>query len=126
MSEPAQVHCLALVTHETDYRLCWLFREYLDMPWVLSDPLRLERPDRPRCEFSRYTYSGQYTLTSNKCENGILVEKYRTVDYLMLIEKEMSPEDIAELIKKIKTIPNLSTAFLLPVDRGLLSLLKMV
>lgn len=126
MIGPTQVQCLAMVTHENDYRLCWLFREYLDIPWVLAHPLSLERKDRPICEFSRFSHSGLFTLIANKCENGILLEKHRAVDYLMLIEQEISSDEISELIKKIKTLPNMSTAYILPMDRSILSILNMV
>ena len=58
-------------------------------------------------EFNAYSFFSNenncvYSLLSNHCAEGVLIEKFRMLDYFFIISAENHPLDNGELIRKIK------------------------
>jgi len=118
--EPGQV--IALVSSEPDYRLCWLMLQHLNIHWVLSPPLHKDYLPGPGQDFTRYISEDKHILISNKCDNGVLFDKYRTVDYWILLHTSADQTDATAWCNRLREVPGICAAFVTPTEKQLTTL----
>lgn len=109
-----------LVSVQKDYRICWLINKQLgvdlvrqpDFSYVLTEgdsPLSIpvfyyENPD---IYFSM-------ALISNRIDGNVLFAEPKSMDYLLLFKNPGEQYDLPMTIEKIRSIPQVQAAFLLP------------
>ena len=109
---------IGISSHENDYRLIWAINTKLHTAFVKIDNFRALDGTGAENEFSRYFFDDEdryfsYYIISNRCNNGYMVPEYRMVDYFMFLKGEIAPGFAEEMIRKLKQVEIISTAFLI-------------
>jgi hypothetical protein len=98
--------------------LIWAINTKLHTAFVKIDNFRALDGTGAENEFSRYFFNDEdryfsYYIISNRCNNGYMVPEYRMVDYFIFLKGEVDPAFPEELIRKLKQVDIISTAFLI-------------
>lgn len=106
--------------HSRDYKFCWLINNFLDLNFIRQDSIQLKTKNIAS-EFANYTYTDDnsrlaYTLLTNRGTQGFLLPEQKQADYLIKIEGGFSHTEEVEMIKKIKRIDAVLTAFIIDVN----------
>lgn len=113
---------IGISSHENDYRISWALNEYLGLHFVKDENYRSFHPKlNDFQEFSTFTYTDaadkSYRLIANRCENGFLLEELKNIDFFMVLDRlESTTEDITGLVKQIRAIPFVATAFIVETN----------
>lgn len=107
---------IGICSHEKDYRLCWEINKMLDIGLERGDNITLNTSDGELMTFSLYfcncsETNNYFHLLSNKSSNGVLITEQKKVDYFLKIKGNISPEYMGVLIKKLRKIPIVLTAY---------------
>ncbi|MDQ3193035.1 MAG: IPExxxVDY family protein [Bacteroidota bacterium] len=111
---------IGISCHARDYKFCWMINKLLELNFVRQDSLELKTKNITS-EFALYTCFDEdkhleYTLLSNKGINGVLLPEQKQADYLFKVEGGFSRSQVTELIKEIKKIDAVLTAFNIDVN----------
>jgi len=110
---------IGISSHENDYRISWAINNTLGFNFIKTNNHKaFHKKFNETQEFSMYISSSDenspvFKLISNRCDNGFLLEEFRTIDYVLLIENSDKLDDNSETVRQLKTIPFISTAFLI-------------
>lgn len=110
---------IGISSHENDYRMVWAINENLSMKFLKVDNLVVHVPRRKEdLEFSRYLFDDEdrclkYFLISNRCPDGFLFPEVKNLDFVMQVAGEMTDTELTGLIKKLKGVEVVSTAFII-------------
>ena len=116
-SESAYYTLLGISCHHKDYRLSFLLNQVLESEFLKMDDLPLFPPGtKESTDFSFYFYRDEdnfnsYFLISNRSQENTLVPSLKQVDFLLLIEGPFKKVQKDSVLKKIKSVPNILTAF---------------
>jgi hypothetical protein len=108
---------LGLVSTENDYRLIWTINNALNFAFEKTDNhVVLGKDDKAELEFSYYTFDNEdtflyYRLLSNRTESGILMEELKNIDYLLIIQGDISESYIKGLISDLKNVEQIQGVF---------------
>lgn len=99
--------------HMKDYRLSFLLNQKLSAGFKKMDDFN--------SHYSLYFYPDEeclnsYYLISNRSEEKILFPELKQTDFLMLVEGPFKQARLDHLLKTIRTIPNVLTAFEIQVS----------
>jgi hypothetical protein len=114
---------IGISSHENDYRLVWSINEQLNMQFIRIGNLVIHNQKiREDFEFSRYLYHDEdrylkMYLISNRCHDGFLFPEVKNLDFVLQIVGEMHDATLKELVKKVKTVPVIATAFTLAPEK---------
>ncbi|MBL7138508.1 MAG: IPExxxVDY family protein [Bacteroidales bacterium] len=114
--EPAYYTLLGLSTQQKDYHLSFLLNKLPEFKFTRFEDLLVNIPEEEEpAHFSLYTCFDEegfntFTLISNRNSNQYLVPSLRQTDYLMIIEGPFKKQKKEELIKALRTIPNMLLA----------------
>lgn len=108
---------IGISSHENDYRLIWAINTKLHTAFVRIDNFRALDANGTENEFSRYFFEDQDRyfacyIISNRCDNGYMIPEYRMVDYFMFLKGEIESGFPDEMIRQLKQVEIISTAFL--------------
>ena len=111
----SSVSVFGISSHENGYRVSWAINQALGMHFAASEDHIVTSKDGSTRPFPCYKYLHEngntiYRLLSNRCDNGFMLEEYRTIDFIIVVENEESIV-IQSLIPKIKSIPFISAIF---------------
>ncbi len=114
---------LGISSHENDYRLSWALNQYLGFHLIKSENHSVyDQKLNENQEFSVYSWlndqSISYRLISNRCDNGFLLEEFRNIDFILIVEPDAGNEFTSDLLLSIKMIPFVSAVFPLNVAKG--------
>lgn len=113
---------IGISCHAKDYRLCWSLNNQLE--------IQLEKVHRENAASglkkngiaieSLYSYFDEeshsnYQLLYNKHNNNLLLPEQKLADFLLIID-QMNDETFENLLKKIKEIDLVNTAFVIDVN----------
>ncbi len=107
---------LGLSTQLKDYRLSFLLNKLPAFRFTRFDDLTVSFPDvEEPIPFSLYTCDDEenfnrYTLVSNRNSDHFLVPSVRQTDYLLIIEGPFKKQQKDELLKVLRTVPNMLLA----------------
>jgi len=107
---------LGLSTQLKDYRLSFLLNKLPAFSFTRFEDLMVYLPDvLEPIPFSLYTCSDEenfnsYTLISNRNNDHFLVPSVRQTDYLLIIEGPFKKQQKDELLKILRTVPNMLLA----------------
>ena len=107
---------IGISCHLKDYRLTFFLNKQLNIKLRRIDDFTQVNPDKEELSYSVYFYhcpdtKNNFCLITNHHSEGKLIPALRSIDYFLLIENELPGERKKELISKVKTIPNLLTAY---------------
>jgi hypothetical protein len=109
---------IGISSHENDYRLIWAINAKWNTPFVKIADIEVIDNKGSENKFSRYFFEDEdkcvsFYIISNRCDNGYMVPEYRMVDYLLFLKGEIEPGFPEEMIRKLKQVDIISTAFLI-------------
>jgi len=107
---------LGISSHENDYRLSWALNEYLGFHLAKSENHQLFNPKiNEEQSFTVYACiedpTISYRLISNRCDNGFLLEEFRNIDFILVIQSTDASFSFEALMARIKTIPFVAAVF---------------
>ncbi len=108
---------IGIASHENDYRLSWAINKSLDVDFVRVDDLIINHPKHKiETPYSMYSYFDEdnfisYNLISNKSEKGFLLPNMANIDFILKISEETDSDILDNLLKKLKKIDIIITAF---------------
>jgi hypothetical protein len=114
---------IGISCHENDYRLVWAINENMKVQFLRIGNLVVHNTKiQEDLEFSRYLFDDEdrymkYYLIANRCPDGFLFPEVRNLDFVLQIVGEITPAELKELEKKIKSIDVISTAFILQPEK---------
>jgi hypothetical protein len=115
--EPVSFTLIGISCHLQDYRLLHRINTEIGFEFSREDDLRVSIPgetEPPRFAFFLYRDEDQrnsYCLVSNFCRDIMLIREFRNTDYVMLIEGDFKKQKKDYLLKQLRAIPNIITAF---------------
>jgi len=113
---------IGISCHSRDYRLCWALNNHLE--------IQLEKIHRENAASglkkngiaieSIYSYFDEenhsaYQLLYNKHNNNLLLPEQKLADFLLIID-QMNNEMFEDLLKKLREIDIINTAFVIDVN----------
>ncbi len=116
-SEPALYTLFGVSCHLKDYRLSFLLNQVLDLEFIKMEDFRaVIAPRKEPDGFSFYycvdeDHFNAYYLLANRGEESVLLPELRQTDFLLLLEGPFKKAQKDHLLFRIKSIPNVLTAF---------------
>jgi len=108
---------IGISSHENDYRLSWAINNHLGFKFSRTGNLELYNDKiQEKQIFSVYShieeeYEMKYYLVANTGQNGFLLSEYRNVDFLFLIQGEITEYELNKLLTQLKKIEIINLAF---------------
>lgn len=116
-SEPVLVTLIGISCHLKDYRLSYLFSQYLGLSLIKLDDLQVSANlNKNAADFSFYfcrddDHLNTYFLLTNRSQDFILVPELKQFDFLLFIEGKFLKTNKEFLIKTLRQIPGILTIF---------------
>ena len=116
-SEPAIFTLIGISCHLKDYRISFLLNKHLGLDFLKMEDLKITLTDKKDpAEFSLYNYYDEdyfnrYYLICNRSQEYVLAPEIKQVDFLLIVEGEFKKAQKDRLIKSIRSIPNVLTAY---------------
>jgi hypothetical protein len=116
-SEPALYTLIGVSCHLMDYRLLHLLNKELGFNFSKEDDLKINVSAlKQTVPFSFYTYKDEdhrnsYNLIANFSQDVVLVPEFKHTDFIMLIEGDLKKQRKDALLKAIRSVPKVLTAF---------------
>jgi len=112
---------IGLVTAEADYKVSLLINKKLGINFRNNDPV-IKTVNENDVSFSRFTSDSRYTdivydLISNDSGKEKLITKIPSLDYLLRIKGTNDSVTIDTIIRKIRTIGEITGVFVLDKNR---------
>ena len=110
-------YIIGISSHENDYRLSWAINNQLGFKFSRSDNLELYNDKISENQiFSVFSYSEdeydiKYFLVSNTSQNGFLLPEHRNVDFMLVVQGEISYKEFSGLLEQLKKIDIINLAF---------------
>lgn len=106
---------IGIVSHEKDYRLCWMLNSLLNIKLT-----KTEDHDTGQSKHSLYSYVQEelfreYYLLANKGNNHSLIEEHKHIDYFLVIKGALEEDEKKHIIEMIKKTDMVSAAYLIDV-----------
>ena len=114
---------IGISSHENDYRISWCINEELGFAFAKTDNLETGDGNEFTC-FVHEDDEQKIVIISNRCDNGFLFEKHKSLDFIMKFDKELNEMEITEWLRKLRKVTLISTAFTIPVNKQMLQLLE--
>ena len=120
--EPAFYTFLGISCHLKDYRLSYLINHQLGYQFIRKDDLITRSFNRKiEAGFSFYQFNDEDNycfcfLLSNRSEEFILVPEMKQVDFMMIVDGEIKRSRKEQVLKQIRSIPNVLTSFEIQVQ----------
>jgi hypothetical protein len=115
-----QFSLIGISCHARDYKLCWSINNQLEYDFSRKENLKLVTKVSSQ-EFSHYSYEDldehhSLSLISNKEPGYMLIPEQKQADYFLKVTG-MSDAQIEELIKKLRSVDVVITAFLIDIEK---------
>ncbi|MCX6246069.1 MAG: IPExxxVDY family protein [Bacteroidetes bacterium] len=115
--EPVYFTLIGISCHVKDYRISYLLNTRLGLEFHKLDDLKITLTQKKEpTGFSFYYYRDEdyfnaYYLISNRSEEFALAPEIKQVDFLLIVEGVFKKAQKDPLIKAIRAIPNVLTAY---------------
>ena len=102
---------------EKPYRLCWALNNQLRISFVKGKDMEVHEKNQPeQTRFPVFNYRNEemftdYRVIINKTENKFLVPEYKQADYLLMIQGGIPYSEKNSILKKVKDVTFVQTAF---------------
>lgn len=117
VSASPEIYIIGISSHENDYRLSWAINNQLGFKFSRSANLEVyndkisENQVFSVYSFSEDEYEIRYYLISNTSQNGFLLPEYRNVDFIFLVQGEVSQKELDGLLDRLKKIEIINLVF---------------
>jgi len=108
---------IGIASHENDYRLSWAINKYMNIDLIKTDDLLINHPKHKiETHYSMYNCFDEdnfisFNLISNKSEKGFLLPQMTNIDFILKISEETDSEQLKRILKSLKKIDIIITAF---------------
>ncbi len=112
-------HLIGIASHENDYRLSWALNKKLLVNFIRSENLEIKDLKKNSVSFFPVFATDdeqediRFTLISNRCDNGFLIEEIKNIDYFLRVPGFLDDKVLKELQKKIKELDSVIAVMLL-------------
>ena len=102
---------------ERSYRLCYALNGKLKATFSKSHDMELhEKNQKLQSKFPVFTFRDEemftdYRVIVNKADNKFLVPEFKQADYLLMVQGGMPFSEKSGILKKVKEVPFIQTAF---------------
>jgi UPF0288 family protein (methanogenesis marker protein 3) len=114
---------IGICTQLNDYKLCWYLNKQLELDFIRdeNDISSLHQKKKVDIFFSLFNHIDvendlHYALISNKSFSVNLIPEHKQTDYFLKITGEINLIDQLEIVKKIKQIEQVITAFSIEIS----------
>jgi hypothetical protein len=121
-SEPAFYTLIGISCHLMDYRLLHLINKELGFNFTKEDDFKINVTSKKQVtSFSLYSWKDEdqrnsYYLIANFSQDIVLIPEFKHTDFVMLIEGDFKKQRIDTLLKAIRSVPKVITAFEIKVS----------
>jgi len=117
-AEPKNEHAVyfGISSTENDYRLSWMLNEKLGLNLTKIEDQEITDKSRETKHFPQFECFHDdlsHRLIKNKTGDGIFLPKYKTLDFVLVIEGESAELVRAVLLKNLKEIKEINLAIVL-------------
>jgi hypothetical protein len=116
-AEPVFFTLIGISSHVKDYRISFLLNTHLGFDFRKLEDLKITlTPKKDSTGFSLYHYRDEdffndYYLVANRSQEYVLAPEVKQVDFLLIVEGAFRKAQKDSLIKAIRSIPNVLTAY---------------
>jgi hypothetical protein len=115
-----EMEIVGICTHLRDYKLCWQINRHLglELGRVDGDMQSDSGKDKSAHHWYRFTNETthtEYHLVRNKGTAALLIPEHRQVDYLLIMRENLNI-NVSDLIRQLRNIENVLTAFRINTD----------
>lgn len=101
---------------EKVYRLCWALNDRLRVNFSKEKDMEADEKNSGSSRFPVFSYRDEemftdYRVIINKKENKVLVPEFRQADYLLFVQGSLPSVEKNSILKKLKEITFVQTAF---------------
>ncbi len=102
---------------EKPYRLCWALNNQLRATFSKTKDMEVhEKNQAEQSKFPVFSFRDEemftdYRVIINKTENRFLVPEYKQADYLLMIQGSIPFSEKNNILKKVKEVTFIQTAF---------------
>jgi hypothetical protein len=102
---------------ERSYRLCFALNNKLNASFSKSKDMEVqEKNHQVQSRFSVFTFRDEemftdYRIIVNKADNKILIPEFKQADYLLMVQGGMPYTEKSNILKKVKEVAFVQTAF---------------
>ena len=111
---------LGISSSENDYHLSWKINKALEINLKRSSDHTIKKKEIEQVFLVYTLYDDdaylQYSLISNKSENGFLIEELRNIDYFLKIHDDLSENQKQHLTSSIMNINGVTGVFKLNIN----------
>lgn len=113
---------IGISSHENDYRLSWSINEQMGLTFAHGDSFVTQTGKGFAC-FVHEDEDRRILLISNRCDNGFLLEKYKSFDFILKFDAELNETEIYAWLRDLRKVSLVSAVIHIPVNKQILSLL---
>lgn len=104
-----QTQVFTIVSGESDLKVCWIINSLLDINLSLSDDIvitsRKNSINFRRYQFISHDEFERYILMVNRHDGNILVPELKKIDYLFIIQSQVSLPSLETRMLQVKKHP---------------------
>lgn len=110
---------IGIACQETDYKTCWDINNLLTLQLTKIQNHFITAATGEIFEFPLYCFMDEqnnikYHLIANKGKLNFLSEKYKNIDYFIILSGNITAAKIEKLLNKIKVSQFITAAFIMP------------
>jgi hypothetical protein len=115
--DPVLYTMAGISCHLVDYRFLHMLNKELGFNFSKEEDLQVHlQAQEEAASFSLYVFKDEdqrnsYYLIANFSHDRVLIPEYRQTDFIMLIEGDFNKQRMDPLLKAIRSIPNVLTAY---------------
>jgi hypothetical protein len=107
---------IGISCHTKDYRLCWELNKVLNFDLVRTNDLEISTKKKEIDSYSFYEFIDaenylDYYLISNRGNNTYLIPEQKTVDFFLMINGNLSKQNLQILLNNINSLSLVLTSF---------------
>lgn len=113
---------IGISSHENDYRLSWSINGHTGLALAHGDSL----VTRAGTEFACFVHEDEdrkILLISNRCDNGFLLDKYRSFDFFLKFDAELNETETQAWLRDLRKVPLVSAVIHIPLNKQILQIL---
>ena len=102
---------------EKPYRLCWALNNQFKAAFAKDKDVEVQEKNQTvQTKFPMFAYRNEemftnYRIILNKSENKFLVPEFKQADYLLMVQGSLPSVEKNSILKKVKEITFVQTAF---------------
>ncbi|PID89611.1 MAG: hypothetical protein CSA05_00405 [Bacteroidia bacterium] len=122
------VNLLGIVCFDRSYQIGWKINKTLNFNLVADEDILIKNKNET-ISFTSYFFEDEermifYRLIANHPETSFFIKKLKNIDYVLLIQGELTPDEINTLVKKLQKIESFRAVVKIDVEKLSLTMQK--